>query len=235
MRRALDFVTEFIGSGHVDTEKIITKQRLQSSGYTIPHHEFLRSLLHGDGVYYDPQHSPIPNLFQLDRPDPRCHFLLQIALDFISRGEGAREQGGFVDVDVLMSHLQGLGFQFESILFALEYCSRFRLLEAPLGEASVLSMEKCRITTVGAYSVRRLPQLFAYVDAVSVDTPILDRELNAEIGDTHSLLGRIRRAKAFQKYLDVSWDAAGIPGAVWDWSTVSEELKKDIQRVETRI
>lgn len=51
MRRALDFVTQFIGSGHLDTEKIITIQKHGGSGYTIPQHEFLRSLLHGDGIH----------------------------------------------------------------------------------------------------------------------------------------------------------------------------------------
>jgi hypothetical protein len=49
MRMALEFVTAFIGSGHVDTTKILDICRA-GGGYTIPPHEFLRALLFGDGV-----------------------------------------------------------------------------------------------------------------------------------------------------------------------------------------
>ena len=61
MRLALQFVTDFIGSGHIDTQKIIDKQRTHR--YTVPTHEFLRSIMFGDHRYYDPGLFPHPNRF----------------------------------------------------------------------------------------------------------------------------------------------------------------------------
>jgi hypothetical protein len=46
IRRALDFVASFVGSGHVDSEKILHAEETQMRGYTLPLHEFLRAVAH---------------------------------------------------------------------------------------------------------------------------------------------------------------------------------------------
>jgi hypothetical protein len=234
MRLALDFVTEFIGSGHVDTEKIIAIEQTGTDGYTIPQHEFLRSLLHGDGVYYDPQRSPVPNLFQIDRPHPRSHFLLLMLLDYIGRMGEARDLAGYVGVDTVVPYFQGFGFPVESTVFAMDYCRRFRLIESPEGGDGAAGVERVRITTVGAYAMRYLPRMFTYVDAVLVDTPVLDPDVAGRLRDEHQLAGRIDRARVFRSYLDTAWERAGIPAESWDWAPVSRALAKDIATVEKR-
>ncbi|MBL0886204.1 ATP-binding protein [Myceligenerans indicum] len=233
MRRAMDFVTEFIGSGHVDTAKIIEYAR-HNREYTIPQHEFLRSLIHGDGVHYDPRNSPVPNLFQLDRPESRGHFLMMVALDFLADKGSVGQNAGYVDLKDAVSYLQGIGFPVSSIRYSLNYCSRFRLLESPTSDVDVFEGDKCRVTSVGAYSARRLPELFTYVDAMVVDTPILDSAVRRELKDEYGLLGRLDRAEIFKKYLDDSWDVAGIPSSVWDWRRISARLADDIDTVRLR-
>lgn len=55
MRKAIELIKKFFGSGHVDTQKII---QIQETGrYTIPVHEVLRSVIFGDNVYYSPYNS----------------------------------------------------------------------------------------------------------------------------------------------------------------------------------
>jgi hypothetical protein len=56
-----------------------------------------------------------------------------------------------------------------------------------------------RITTTGAYHLNNLPNLFVYIDAIIVDTPIFDNQVRGEIQDVESIEARIKRAKNFFK------------------------------------
>ena len=73
VRHALDLVRAFFGSGHVDTQKIITKWR-EEGGYNIPIHEFQRAMIYGDSVQFDPTRSPIANLFDISGSTPENTF-----------------------------------------------------------------------------------------------------------------------------------------------------------------
>ncbi|WP_430786715.1 hypothetical protein [Actinoplanes sp. G11-F43] len=79
MRLALRFVVDFLGSGHVNTAKILANHR-ERGRYVFSVHEFLRALMFGDSPYYDAESSPIANLLRITRPDGREHFLLPILL-----------------------------------------------------------------------------------------------------------------------------------------------------------
>ena len=77
VRLALDFIKVFIGSGHVDTSKII--DIYQSTGsYLVPLHEFLRAVMYGDYFWYDPAASEIKNVFDISERDGREHFVIPI-------------------------------------------------------------------------------------------------------------------------------------------------------------
>lgn len=234
MRRALDFVTQFIGSGHLDTEKIITIQKFGDSGYTVPQHEFLRSLLHGDGIYYDPKESPLPNLFQISQPLEREHFIIPLMLDYLDRSINIKSKSGYVELQAITSYLQGLGYTMDGIVAALNYSARLRLIEGPHLNGAVDQSEHCRPTTVGIYSLKRLPSLFAYVDPVIVDTPILDQGVALQVRDEFTLEGRVARATIFREYLDECWSSSGIETDGWAWPTVSAALANDIALVRDR-
>ena len=234
MRRALSFVTQFVGSGHVDTAKIVGVEKREPGEYFIPIHEFLRSLMYGDNEFYDPQTSPIANLFALDRPEHRNHFLLPLTLEYIlSRGD-AKDSSGYVEVVDVYRHLQGLGFALEAVSFSLNYLARFRLIEAPLSDFDVAHADRARITTVGAYTLKNLPMLFTYCDAVLVDTPIMEQGTRTQIGTVHSIIDRLARVESFRSYLDACWQTAGLTGEGWSWPAVSAALETDIGRIKAR-
>lgn len=231
MRRALDFVTQFIGSGHVDTEKIIGIERADPGKYFIPMHEFLRSLLHGDGEFYDPENSPIANLWSIDRPDSRNHFLAPISLHHIRAKGEARDGSGYIDLSDVYHYLQGLGFDGDAVDFTLSKLGHHKLIEAPLSDFDPKVSSQVRVTTVGAYTLSSLPGLFTYNDAVLVDTPIVEAALRQRIIDARTLVDRVERAHIFKLYLDESWNAAGIQSDGWDWSIVSAALEGDMKLV----
>jgi len=233
MRAALGFVAGFIGSGHIDTTKMLEITRNQQH-YIIPLHEFLRALLFGDGVYYDPQSSPIANLFRITQPDGREHFLLPLLLSEVqARGEQVGKEG-YVSVEELYRFAQGLGFSADQVEASLNHAVVKRLVDVVPRYSEELPKLHYRITTVGAYICRVLLGYFAYVDAILIDTPIVDDQYRNLIQDVHPLSERLARAEYFRLYLDRQWAKVGDGGLPWRWSETSRRLASDIRRVGRR-
>jgi len=74
VRLALEFIRRLVGSGHIDTRKILDIYS-KSKSYFVGLHEFLRTIIYGDNIYYDPNTSPASNIFEISTPDPKEHFL----------------------------------------------------------------------------------------------------------------------------------------------------------------
>ncbi|HWS38428.1 MAG TPA: hypothetical protein VN408_37540 [Actinoplanes sp.] len=230
MRLALRFVVDFLGSGHVNTTKILGNHR-ERGRHVISVHEFLRALMFGDSRYYNAESSPIANLLRVTRPDGREHFLLPILLAQAQAfGDGAKQEG-YVEAGRLHSFCQQLGFTSEQVADALHYAIENRLLDAAPRYTPESQSIYYRITTVGAYTSKVLLAYFAYIDAVLVDTPVVDEQYARLVEDVHSLADRVTRAEYFRLYLDKQWTR--IPGGAtsWQWPENSDRLRADIARV----
>lgn len=238
MRRALDFVSAFIGSGHVDTSKIL--DIFETYGhYTIPLHEFLMAIIFGDGEYFDPQSSPIANIFDISEPDGREHFLASLLISFTETA-GGRTPGsdGFVPTDELYSFGQKLGFGADQISWAINRCLKNDLLErVPRVSRDGASHVNVRVTAAGVYTVRILVGIFTYLDAVVVDTPIVEPTMRQLIHDARNLPDRLRRAEVFRFYLDRQWRKLGeaAEGAPFDWPHFSRKLAIQVEEVTEKV
>lgn len=230
MRRALGFVTRFVGSGHVDTAKIVDIWE-RTGNYWVPEHELLRALLHGDGNYYDPISSDIANVFKCASADIRDHFLMCKLLSFVERSSRDGDNLRFVNAEEIYQAIQHHGFSETSIQEALKRGVRHRLLDEPLVSRNDENYERVRVTSVGLYTKNRLPSLFSYVDAVVVDTPILIENYYSQIGDAFYMNQRINRSVLFAKYLTSAWVTAGLDDEYWSWPATFAKLKEDISRV----
>ena len=236
VRLALDFLKMFIGSGHVDSEKIIETYN-RSGGYTIPLHEFLRAVMFGDHRWYDPDSSEIKNVFDIAEPDGREHFIVLCALAFLDRGS-RQTADGFLESDVLIAHLGELGFSPSQIANALDRMFIWKLidnsLEALSPDRGEWSDMLIRVNSVGAYYCHKLVGLFTYVDAVLVDTPLMDRDMRGTVLGAGTIPGRLSRAEKFCEYLDEQWGDLGGKGAVFDWPGRFDDLRRDIGKVKER-
>ena len=252
VREALRFVIAFVGSGHVNAEKIIEKheddkRRLQlfrrgkigrnhfpvSDGYVIPVHEFLRAVIYGDYAQYDPASSPICNVFEISSADGREHFLLANILAFIERSGGFGE--GFVNTGSVFEFAQRLGFQQGQVHFALDRAMNKHLLESNPKFPGSSKIADYRITTVGIYTLKRLIRWFVYLDAMVVDTPIIDSAARMKLGNVEPVHLRIQRGRDFLSYLDQQWAKLGQDGVAIDWSSVSSDLRRDIDKADAAI
>jgi hypothetical protein len=227
IRRALDFLNAFIGSGHVNAAKILSRYDEQGH-YTISVHEFMRAVIFGDHEHYDPSTSPIANLYDISTPDGREHFLLGNIVGFIERNASGAGEQGYVDAAPLYEFGQSLGFNPAQMNFAIR-----RAIEKNLIEPSPAFLEKAeavayRITTIGAYAIKELCKYFVYIDAMIVDTPIVDGKVRATIGDIDDIDRRLDRSTRFADYLDSQWQAIGHKNITWDWAGISASLRGDI-------
>ncbi len=230
MRLALRLVVDFLGSGHVNTAKILEAYRREGH-YTISIHEFLRALLFGDHKYYNSDSSPIANVLRISQPDGREHFLLPILLTQTQILGDQSQQEGYVAADAIHSFCQQLGFTSDQVATALEFALEHRLLDsAPRFTMETKSLYY-RITTVGAYTTRVLLAYFAYVDAVLVDTPVVDEQYARLINEVQSLSDRVTRAEYFRLYLDKQWSRLPQISTTWKWPETSQKLASDIARV----
>ncbi len=238
VRLALDLVQGFFGSGHVDTQKIVTIQKEQKHNppYHIPLHEFLRAVMYGDTVHYDPTRSYVANLFDVSTFDVKEHFILPRVLSALSTWTGSGVHNGFVQTDLFYERVQSLGYTPDQIDYALVRAHKHNLVEmagrrAP--EPGTNIPPSVRATSDGIYHVEKLITMFAYVDAVIVDTPIFDADAREKIRDTLQLEERVFRAETFCTYLDKQWSAMD-RGGVFDWGKTSHAIRKDIERVKLK-
>lgn len=236
IRQALDLVKSFFGSGHVDTEKII-RIRKESGRYYVPIHEFLRALIYGDSQHFDPTRSPVCNLLDLSMKDPKEHFLLPLMLGVVISFSG-RASEGFVETQTIYETMQNYGYTPQQIDTAFHRGLKKRLIESGKAEdkldSTVLPIA-VKLTTSGAYHVQRLIRTFVYLDAVVIDTPILDPEARTQINNVSDIQARLYRAGRFREYLDEQWRLSGIATEAFDWQTVSESLAEDIRHIQNKL
>lgn len=238
-RLALNILTTFLGSGHVNTQKIVDIAQ-ESGNYTIPLHEFIRAIIYGDQLHYDPVRSPVANLLDIATPDPKEHFLLPIILEQLRLWKDIDRKSGLVTLEPFYSHIQGLGFTPEQIDASLIRAQKHKLVETETrktvdGDGDLpLAL---RITSVGAYHIQKLIKQFAYLDAILVNTPIIDGKANyqSQFHDVHDIDQRTQRCLIFCDYLDDKWVNVSLGADPFDWMKCSDQVRSEIARIRRNL
>jgi hypothetical protein len=92
--------------------------------------------------------------------------------------------------------------------------------------------DELRITSLGRYHVTTLSRGFTYLDAVIVDTPVLDEKVRQQLKDVITIIDRIERARIFLRYLDKCAEALNDIEGRRVWSDVSVALANNITDIE---
>ena len=241
IRAVVEFVASFIGNANVDAKKII---RIMEEGgrYTIPIHEFWKAALVGEYSYYDSTSSMALNLFDLTRADPQEHFLVPMILGFLDSDDEHRTDEGFVYSKDIVAEMQNWSFAVDVTEGALRRANNKRLLETPQrvtfdeDEGGLIGRlpEFFRISTLGAYHLRRWIGEFAYLDAMAFDTPVIDdatREELAATVESFAIEDRLHRALSFRTYLARAWRGSDLAPRYFDWSLVMKMGERSFDRV----
>lgn len=228
VRSMIDFVTKFIGSPNIDSDKIIEIMRTNSE-YLIPIHEFSKAALLGDYSHYDSRSSIAMNIFDVRYPDRREHFLCPLILGYLNHDVSHRTAEGFVRVASILEEMQAKGFPIEPVEDALRRLTNKKLIETSqrvtfeesMGQAYQEELpELFRITTIGAYHLTRWCGAFAYLDAMLFDTPIFDSTYltaHRKNIDSHDIGYRYQRTLAFRNYLSEIWNSLSVSVPYFNW------------------
>ncbi len=248
IRAVIELVAKFLGSANVDSQKIIDIMDRQGN-YIVPVHEFWKAALLGDFSYYHPPSSLALNLFDISTAMPNEHFLLPIVLAYLLSDGRHKSKEGFVASSAIVSEMQGWGFIPTVTESALRRANNKKLIETSQrvtfdeDEAGLHGgmPDEFRISTIGAYHLKRWIGEFAYLDAMSFDTPILNSETRAAIRpkiNSFGIVDRFERALAFRTYLTETWNASNLRPTYFDWMTATasgsesfEGIRRAIERI----
>ena len=234
VRVALAFVEAFIGSGHVDSQKILHAEDTQERGYTLQLHEFLRAVAYGDNEHYNPSRSPLMNVYDISTADGREHFLVAILIAYVERAGRLGGAEGYVVREEAFRFAQGCGFQVQQAHRAVERCIQKKLLATPASLTDE-GRRRLRITAAGAYTVKKLMFLYTYIDAVIVDTPILEPGIRQQVHDVADIEERLERAELFLSYLDGQWPSVNAQAAsVFDWPEGAARTREEILKIQAK-
>jgi hypothetical protein len=233
IRVVVEFVTQFIGSPNVEAEKIV-KIQAQRGQYDIPLHEFSKAAILGDYSHFNPTSSLAMNVFDVQSPDPREHFLCSLLVALLSSEQTPRDKDEFVAAPAIVEAMQALAFIPSQTELALRRLTNKKLIETTeriTFEEDISGLIGSmpfgfRVTTVGAYHLRRWLGSFAYLDAILFDTPIFDKDAEKQIAlnlESFEIQQRLDRAFTFRNYLTAAWDASGLRAPYFDWHDVVRE------------
>lgn len=236
IRKAIELIKKYFGSGHVDTEKILRITEEQGM-YTVPVHELLRSVIFGDNIYYDPDSSEIVNLFEVRTYDSKEHFIIPLILGVLNDYSANNRNQGFILVNDLYSYMQSQGFIPHQIDSALNFMYSKGLFEtSQKGKALDTNNQNLmlRATSCGIYHLSYLINSFTYIDAIIVDVSIFDEVIRGKIINTFDIAQRLERSIIFKNYLDNVWESSKFKDTHFVWPQRSKELEIDIQKIKNK-
>jgi hypothetical protein len=237
IRKAIELVKKFFGSGHVDMEKIIRIYDEQG-GYIIPLHEMLRSVIYSDNIHYSSTNSEIINMFEVRYYNVNEHFILPVLIALLDDFSKNSRNHGFISIKETYKYMQGVGFIATQIDIVLNFAYSKKLFEtSQKGDRldSQNSELQIRATNLAIYHLRFLLNSFTYYDAIIVDTPIFDASYKGQILNVMNIEERISRAEIFNAYLDEMWKQSNLRSNHFDWEMYSNLLKKDVLNIRERI
>lgn len=230
LREVLELVKGFIGSANVDSDKIINIMR-EKGEYIIPLHEFSKQALLGEYSHYDKNTSLAYNLFDISYPDSKEHFLSAIIISYLLIDTSYKSNEGFINTKDIVLEMQSFGFVSDQVENALRRMVNKKLIETTervtfdeglqglMGDMPLAF----RATTIGAYHIQKWMPTFSYLDAMIIDTPIFESQLNSDIQkniSSFAIEDRYERTLLFRKYLSQVWTEMVAKPVYFDWENM---------------
>lgn len=238
VRKAVEYLAIFIGSGHIDTEKILRLDIENEGGkrYKVSIHEFLRAITFREHLDFFPDGTDIVNVFDVIQ-DEREHFITLLLLDY-SKRYSSQGQDGFILTSKLLSFLQDEGFNSKQIEFCILRNIYKGLIEADGRQILNIGDQlphACRITSSGAYHLEKIINMFTYIDAVVSDVPVMLEEFRNKIKVETYIQGRLNRVSIFCQYLSHVWTTAKFKYEGFNWELVNNRILRDIDKIRSKI
>ncbi|CAO3424532.1 hypothetical protein [Azospirillum argentinense] len=241
-RLVIELITTFCGSPNVESERIVRIEE-ESGDYKVPLHEFAKHALLGEYTYYNPTSSFVAcNIFDISTPDPKEHFLCVLIVAYLTAPLGVKDNDGFVTAVNVLKEMNRLGFVDDQVRHALKRLATRRLIETPHGHYRELKVPEeqapdafhFRATSIGVYHIRFWAGSFAFLDAVSIDTPIFDetvRNVVFRFAESLEISERFAKTEQFKAYLEAQWQTASFEVSYYDYPQVATAQRESFSSV----
>jgi len=241
VRLVIDFIAKFIGNSNINSDKIISFSREEN--YLIPLHEFSKAAILGDYSYFNEDTSLAMNLFEISSPDVKEHFLSAMIIAYLDSKYAIKDTDNFVSYASIVEEMQRYGFSITQTDFAIRRLTNKKLIES-FGRVEFERKtgilygdipDGFRITSIGAYHLHKWISEFSYLDAVSIDTPILDtiaREEMYPLRDSFKIEDRYKKAVLFKDYLISSWNKSNINSNYFNWNDSCKSGEEGFEKVK---
>lgn len=209
IRLALGMFKTFISSGNLNTDKILNVY-LQDGDYTVPFHEFAKSVILGSRKYFKNNTSHTINLFNRSSARHSSYFTAVRILARLSRDASAPSLSGEGYIrtgQILQEYRQCFGTADDLITRGSELLSRGLVESEPPRITSLEQTDALHITASGEYYWKYLVRSFAYLDLVYLDTPLTDKDTSRQLvklSNGWMLDNRFERVKLFLDFLSNS-------------------------------
>ncbi|KPU61985.1 hypothetical protein AN403_6144 [Pseudomonas fluorescens] len=243
-RSVIELITGFFGSPNVDSQKIVNIEE-EKGGYKIPLHEFTKHSLLGEYAYFNAQSSFVAcNIYDVaSAADPREHFLGCLIVAYLSSNAGVVDNDGFVSGRNIVIELARQNYVDDQINRILKFLASKRLIETPYAhyrEIQVPEQDRpdqlhYRATSVGIYHVRHWAGSFAFLDAMSTDTPIFNEEARdtvCQLASSFTISDRYQKTFAFREYLREQWLLASISVNYFDFTNLINDQEGSFLTVQ---
>lgn len=242
-RSVIELISSFFGSPNVDSEKIVALEE-RFGNYKIPLHEFTKHALLGEYAYFNTHSSLLAcNIFDVSAADPREHFLSSLIVAFLSSNTKITDSDGFCRGQDILTEMSYNGFIEDQIRNSLIVLSHKRLIETPHAHYREIEVPDheypeqfhFRVTSIGIYHIRYWSGSFAFLDAVSIDTPIFDEEARDKISKlsaSFSIRSRHEKAVCFRKYLEERWHMCDFSANYYDFPSLISSQNYSFLSVE---
>ena len=207
MRFALEMFNSFITSGATDMRKIL-RIFYAYRHYTVPYHEFAKSVILGDYRFYKEERSPILNIFDITATRNASHFTTLRILNFLIAYADTEQVGeGYVELNKLISAFADSFDNEDDCLKTILKLIQLRRQLIELDTRRVDSLAGAytvRITSAGRYYLKYLCHSFEYLDLIWQDTPFTTRTVSTSLAKliySTEFEDRFHRVEVFLGYL----------------------------------
>lgn len=229
----LTLVKNFFGNPHIKQDKLINSDSLKKRINPIFFDEFLKSIILEELNYYDPDNKCVANLFDVSNFDVKEHFIIPSLLGYLDQ-EKKKNLDGFIEIKDIYEDLQATGLVPTQVSNAINACTLNGLIERKLRKISTSSTPaELRITERGIYHLKIMSSNFEYLEAMIVDTPILEETTRLSITEGRNIGDRLDRTEKFCDYLDEQWEKVKTP--YFDWPSNSIIVREKLNEIRERI
>lgn len=235
LRDMLDLVGSVITSWHLNTTEMLEAIRT-TGAFFLTHHQAMRAMLFGNSIYFDPRKSRIVNLLDIEHADPLEHFLRPITLFHLTDLTHESAAQGFVSYEEISARVGTYSFTPDLIETSLQFLFAKRLLEDDdFSETWPGTDTNLRPTALGRYHIAELLGRFQYLDAIVIDTPVVDPSVAGKIKIVENIGERLTRGREFLRYLNnCAQHVANTPFHT-HWDRIHTKAASEMTNIEENI